>query len=434
MGLMEFLKGLFKKKEDDVTYKVGDIVWAKRYQTEEEKKKIRYGHQEGPYVIIKIKRGKIFALQETSNPHQEIRWNKVFYQLGRLNYDMKKNSYINCSKVFELKDNQIIREFGKLTDYDLNQIKKYLYLVLKSDYRIKPDIEKKYLDFKISIGDIISYKDNKYYIYGISESYYLVHRIRNKVKNHKSILLNNTYYSFIFELEGKIKINKRIELIDTFNTGEIEIINKNKSSYMEELIDKRNNGKKLTKGTVIDYKKCMYYIYEEDEEKVYVYRIYTNDCKDKGLASIKIANGTYKTFFNMAIIPKSNLSMNGYRIRRHATKEEIDYNAKLFKLPKKVRGKKKIKVTQEKKTYDLDDFIPMVILQHKNNKKYYLILSRENNIVELVNINDMSDCYLFELEKKTCPFVYYRIVSKEEFDMYINKVNEFKDMVAMFDK
>ena len=52
-----------------------------------------------------------------------------------------------------------------------------------------------------------------------------------------------------------------------------------------------------------------------------------------------------------------------------------------------------------------------------NNGNYYLIIDRNDNVIELVNINDIGDTFYFELEKKYCPFEYYRVMSKEEYNI-----------------
>ena len=119
---------------------------------------------ESPYVVIKKVLGKVYALQCTSNPHHEIKWKMAYYPLGKLNYEMKKNSFINCMVVYELKEIQFVEMIGRLSDVDLNQLKKQLYILKNSDFKVKPDIEKKYLDFKIGVGDVILYNGDRYYI------------------------------------------------------------------------------------------------------------------------------------------------------------------------------------------------------------------------------------------------------------------------------
>ena len=438
MGVIEFFKKIIEVKDNDLSFlNVGDIIWARRYKTEEEKNKIKIGHQESPYVVIKKKKNKVYGLQCTSNPHQEVEWKMIYYPLGRLNYDMQKNSYINCLKEYELKEIQFVETIGKLNEYDLNQLKKQLYILINSQFLIKPSIEKKYLDYKIGIGDIILLNNYRYYIYSYDDKFLYTYRLRNRTRKNMNILINNTYYSFIFEHTEKIKIKSKYELVDTFNTGEIEVINEYKEKYLKDFEEKRQNGKELRIGAIIDYKDKMYYVYDEDDISLFVYQIYTNSISKPNLADIQIKGGIFRTFFATTTIKKENLELNGYKIRRCASEEEIEYNKKIFALPKWQRA------TERKKIFNasilsgkrnIDDFVPMTILKNENNKKYYLIIDRNENIIEVVNINNMGDTFYFELEKEHCPFKYYRILSKEEYDIYLSKIKELKEMIAMFDK
>ena len=75
----------------------------------------------------------------------------------------------------------------------------------------------------------------------------------------------------------------------------------------------------------------------------------------------------------------------------------------------------------------------MTILKNENSEKYYLIINREGNIIEVVNINNMGDTFYFELEN-VCPFKYYRMLSKEEYDIYLKKIQDLKDTIALFKK
>ena len=84
----------------------------------------------------------------------------LYYPIGRLNYDLDKNTYINCSKEYELKEIQYVETIGRLSEYDLNQLKKQLYIIINSNCKMKPNIENKYLDFKIGVGDIIYQNHN----------------------------------------------------------------------------------------------------------------------------------------------------------------------------------------------------------------------------------------------------------------------------------
>jgi len=438
MGIIEFFRKIIEVQDDDLSFlNVGDIIWARRYKTDEEKNKIKMGHQESPYVVIKKNRKKVYGLQCTSNPHQEIKWKMIYYPLGRLNYEMKKNSYVNCTRDYELKDVQFVETIGHLSEYDLNQLKKQLYILINSEFKYKPNIEKKYLDYKISVGDIIAQNGNRYYIYSIDNKYLNTYKFKKCIKKNTSILINNTYYSFIFDKTEKIDKKSKYDLVDTFNTGEIEIINEYKEKSLKENMLKRESGKSLKIGAIIDYNKNMYYVYDENDEEVFVYQIYPNGVMKPKIADIQVRNGIYKTFFASAKIGKDRLSSKGYKVRRCASSKEIEYNSKIFHIPKHKRKQERKRVYKSKQLSgerDIDDFIPMTILRNKSNNKYYLIISKEGNVIEIVNINNMGDTFYFELEKEYCPFEYYRILSKKEYDMYLRKIQDLKEMVAMFDK
>lgn len=235
MFVLNFIKKLITF-EGENTFNVGDIIWAKRYKTQSEKERIKVGHQSSPYVIIKKKAGKIYALQSTSNPHLEVQWKMVYYPLGKLNYNLQKNSYLNCSREYEVEKEQILSKIGHLTDYDLNQIRKQIYILQKSDFSVKPNIEKKYLKYKVEAGDIILKGDKRYYIYFLDRRYFYCYRLRERIKINKNILIDNTYYSFVFKKIEKIKRNCKYDLVDTFNSGEIEIVN----NYIRDEIQKLN--------------------------------------------------------------------------------------------------------------------------------------------------------------------------------------------------
>ena len=430
MRIIEFFKKIIEVKDNDLSFlNVGDIIWAKRYKNDEEKSRIKMGHQESPYVVIKKSKGKVYALQCTSNPHWEIQWKIAYYPLGKLNYQMKKNSFINCMVVYELKEIQFVEMIGHLNDVDLNQLKKQLYILKNSDFKVKPDIEEKYLDFKIGIGDVILYNGNKYYIDSIKGRSYEVYRLKKHPKVSDRLLIGNTYYSFIFRNIEKIKIRSKYDLVDIFNTGEIEIINKYKENSLK-LLEKRMPNS-LRVGSLIDYKNRMFYVYEKLDDCVNCYEIYSNEVFEEGMADILVKGGIYKTFFATVTIPIEKLDDNGYKIRRCAWEEEIEYNKNVFSLPKKkrVNARRRLASIKEK---NIDDLVPMVILKDLNNGNYYLIIDRNDNVIELVNINDIGDTFYFELEKKYCPFEYYRVMTKEEYNMYLKKIKDLKEMCAVF--
>ena len=343
MGLNDLFKEEIEIESKDLSFlKVGDIIWARRYRTNEQKEKIEKGHQESPYIVIKKKSGNIYGLLCTSNPHGEVKWKMLYYPLGRLNYDMKKSSFIYCAKVYRLEPNQIVGIIGHLSKYDFNQLKKQLYVLINSSYRTKPKIERKYLDFKVGLGDVLLKNKERYYIYAFDSRYFYVNKLRKNPKTNKSILINNTYYSFIFTEHEKIRRNSIYNLVDTFNSGEIEIINNYRIKSYEEL-KKIKTSNLLKIGAIINYKTNLYYIYNENNESVFVYQIFSKGIMEPKMAYIKINDKVYRTYFNTSFIKKDILKKNGYVVRRYASKEEIDYNNKMLSLPQNERRNEKNK-------------------------------------------------------------------------------------------
>lgn len=352
----------------------------------------------------------------------------IYYPLGRLNYDFNKNTYINCTAVVELKKIQFVEMIGRLSLYDLNQLKKQLYILKNSTFPIRPNIEDRYLNYNFTVGDIILFNGNKYYINKITSKEYETYRLRQHLKKGKTILINNTYYSFIFEKTVILNKKDKYILIDTFNTGEIENIDDYRNDYLSKRMIVPGIPKSFRVGALIEYDNNMYYIYDEENNYYLTYRVFAPTIYEKGMAALLIKKGIYYTYFNIEKIKNSNLIK--YKVRRCASIEEIEYNKNIFNSSKTLRNKKRKelfvnKLNGERKT---NDFVPMVILRHNITGKYYLIISLDNNVMELVNINDLSDLFYFEISE-TMPFAYYRVMDKNEFDKYLKKVKEFKEVV-----
>ena len=177
----------------------------------------------------------------------------------------------------------------------------------------------------------------------------------------------------------------------------------------------------------------MYYVYNMNKDIYNVYQIYSSNISKLGMGDILVKGGVYRTFFATSILKEINLEKNGYSIKRNASKEEIEYNNKIFNLPKEDRIKARKKLTSRLLiTDDINTLVPMSIVKNENNNKYYLIIDKKDNIIEVVNINDLTDTFYFELEQDNCPFKYYRILSKEDYDRYIMKINELKETLLKF--
>ena len=114
-----------------------------------------------------------------------------------------------------------------------------------------------------------------------------------------------------------------------------------------------------------------------------------------------------------------------------ATEKEIVYNRTLPSLSKSERQKIKEDTLNNLKNQTVDDFVPMSIITDKNTNENYLIISRKENEIELVNVNDFGDYFYFILEEDNCPYKFYRTLGKDEFEEYTKKIEEYKTILGM---
>lgn len=289
---------------------VGDIIWGKRYQTEEEKEQIEVGHREGPFVVIKKTRRKVYVLFCGGNKLKPIDTLRI--KLSKDIYNFKKDSYVYVRNLILFTDNDYIKTIGKLTENDKNNIYKRIYLINK--YKKIIDISKKELQFNFTIGDIIRYKHDLYYIKSEEDNKFLLLPL-NKSNKTNAFKINGIGYGFNFNGYKLIDKSKSIKLIDFTE----EVIQNNISLYEKKILKEKVNDKVLNRGKVIYYQNNYYFIYGEYKGNLLTYKIYGSKINKK-LFKITINNGMYFTDFK-SIMQKVNKNM---KIVKKASELECD--------------------------------------------------------------------------------------------------------------
>ena len=384
--------------------KVGDIILARRYHNEEEKNKLGKNHQVSPFVIIKKSFFKVYALQCTTNGHQNLSNSHLYFFLGKLKYQLDKNCYVNNYESYVINKEQFIKKLSHLTKDDLNKLMKNNYLVSKyKNTKIAKNIKH---HFTYDIGDVISYQNNKYYVYDTDKQYLSLIKLSLKPKARNKITINNTDYGFNFALRNKISKKHHFKLIDTFDNGQIMLVKKYESIYNERLLARKSAP---TIGCLVKYKDKLYYIYGDEGNCYQAIILYDTSLK-KQMKKITIENGTYYTFLEKQLLKRNK----EFIVKRKASEEEISANILLIN-------------TKRYHKKDLLFYEPMMIVTNTLNKENYLILSRKDNIVDLVNINNLSDNYEFLIEDN-CPLRYFKSLDEEEFNKYQIKINELKQL------
>ncbi len=393
--------------------KVGDIILARRYQNEEEKAELGKNHQISPYIIIKKNLFKIYALQCTSNAHQNLNNPYVYFFLGKLKYNLNKNCYVKTFESYEITKYQYLKKIAHLTNNDFNKLIKNVFMVSKQK---KAKLDQKVLNkikYFYDAGDLIEYQNHKYYVYQIDKKYLYLILINKKAKSINKVVINNIIYGFNFADKSKIKKNKKIQLINTFDLREIMLINKHEEEYLNRV---KARVSPATVGCLIKFKKQYYYIFEDKDHCYNAIILYNNYFK-KQMKKIIIEGGIYYTLFEKQFL-KKDLELV---VKRKANDKEIASNLYLISNKNYLNNHK-------------DDLFlePKMIVTNMINKENYLILNKENNVVDLININNLSDNYQFLIEENNCPLKYFKSIDDLEFDKYKQKINELEQLAKDF--
>ena len=142
---------------------IGDIVWANRYESDEEREQILKGHEIGPYIIIGFEKDEPIGVYATSRNKKE------FLLLGKIIGE--KNTYINVSKMKKItEENYRGKVPCTLSNDNLLKIKKKIYGEGNSDYFSTEDIS-------YGVGDILKSKHGYYFIIDILEGKYIYSKI-----------------------------------------------------------------------------------------------------------------------------------------------------------------------------------------------------------------------------------------------------------------
>lgn len=392
---------------------VGDIIWARRYTNEEEKNKLEPGHFESPFIIIKKTKQKLYGVLCTSKAHKDCRIKHWYYPLGRFTYHLSKNSFVSLRNMSQIVENQFIRKIGCLAKEDLYAIRKYFTILMRTNRIQCTLLKKKDLHYTYSSGDVIIWNHKKYYIYYKGKKSFFTFRVVVNPKMSNNPIHRNQYH-FYFKEKKEISRKEEITLADTFHKGEVEFIEEERN-----VVDPVQN----KVGMLIRYKDKVYYVYDSGKKYFHTFLVYFGHEKTKSMEMLFIKKGQFFTDFEQ----KQISHRAKYKILRRASDFEIGYNAKLFAMSKTKRKQARQNMLSKEQGYEdkLFFFKPMLIVTYLVNKKQYVILSKKDNVLELVNINYCGDYFTYSLEENI-PFCYYDIMNKNEFTKYVKQVEKMK--------
>lgn len=370
-------------------FKIGDIIWAKRYTNNNEFLALEKGHTEGPFIIIKKKKNSILCLYCTSVT-KHLNWPHLFYELNKYDYNLTKSTYVQTNKTVELQYKEYCYQLSSLNKEDLNTIIKKIILISKSNYNTsKLNININKLKYYYTKGDIILYKNIFYYILDKNNNYYHLIKLKSS-HNKEAININNKEYLINFSniIKVKYKVDKKFILKDIATPNKIlslEAKYKNNSKALEE----ENT---IKRGSIIRQNQKIYFLYGEYKNTWLTIELFEEIIK--GLPKININNITYSSNFKESYINKSNTLI----LIANTNEETIK---KIASLRKQERGKAKNKPTLCKKIHQ------RCLLIESNTLDKYLVISRHKNIITCLNLEtkekkrfNLKNNYSFNVEKQ----------------------------------
>ena len=239
--------GSFSSKEDQAkmleysNLEFGDIIIAKRYQTEEQRKNIPAGHDIGPFMVASVNENSIQCFYASSKEDLLYKdsCNTIAINLGyNLTLSNKgiTTSYFDVSRLCPISLNMFIRKTGQLSKKELIKFK---------------EVIEKYKDKKTEVSDIIIYDKKKYLVYEQDKNNFKLNLLK-KCSRYSPIQINDEYYELT---NSKILINKNKKV--TF-IGKIS----------DELMGKLGKDS-ITEGAIINYYNNLYYVYSADANTIY---------------------------------------------------------------------------------------------------------------------------------------------------------------------
>jgi len=352
-----------KEQYDFNSVAIGDIIWAKRYKTKEEKLRIPEHHRLGPYIVLAKTPESLICLRGTST---DIKNEKLFFVLENQNYSLAKETVFDLMGTDAITADRFFKKVDSLKESD----KKRLYKQVKiSKLNYKYNGINKRFDLPHEAGDIIYYRNTKFIIVSALENKLVCVPVE---KPEKRVTLE----------QCKLLDYKKITFVDpTLNINTISVLDDNELKFVlkkyKEFLRNVRNENKIGRGSVVLYNDNNYYIYGEEGSLWLAFLV--ESMTQDGLEKININNKFYYTNFytNEKISKKERLTLIN-----QSSSEEIDI---IKKARKNYANKPKEKNDVEEKIIRAGDLV-----QYKNKaKERYFVINVYDGLLECLSVNEL---------------------------------------------
>jgi len=272
---------------------VGDIIWAKRYNSEGEMNLIPDGHREGPFVVMGINKDGLICSKGTSTtPNEENK--EKYFELYNRNHELNKSTYFKLNDLVIINESTFIKKLDQLTQEEKNKFfRKY-----KLNNRFYYNINNNKTDFELymQIGDIFLVHNTKYIVLDIDGDKLTVLPIEKDKYIRNISDVKELDYNKIKE----IKCSNYYIILSCLTDQTLSFALKRLKEHLEF-----NENEKITqRGSVIEKDNKYYYVYGEEGNNWLVFQI--EEEKDSLLDEIIISNRNFYTNYEDKIINKND--------------------------------------------------------------------------------------------------------------------------------
>lgn len=371
---------------------VGDVILAKRYQTEEEMKNIPSGHREGPYIVIKKLENKIVALKGIgTDPLKKYPNLSTFKYITFLANDIcfLKTTYF-CLNDLKLMDNsQFIKKLFSLSTNDLNEVyRKFEQAFTNNAYQFDNFTKEDIPEIPYYSGDVILLGCTLYYIYEINEKEATVIPLKRK-NDIDAILVNNRFYTYDLKNSMIIKCKNIHNLYGTVDWKQVKRIHNEK----ERLDNRKLIINKIERGSVISYQDKKYYIYGMESYQYQAFEIFEDDIEPQKI--IIEETPFYTNFSSELLISMKDTSIVGLYKATEKEKDEISNQRKVYK--KIIKNQNKTQVKKQKISYPKIQEKVVIEKQDTLAKEKYIVLVRKGNDIWCCPYEEPYSSYLTQI-------------------------------------
>ena len=343
MGIVKFLKNIFRVEKvekkilvevplcyssapiendtkffDKNDYPFGTIIWAKRYNNEEEMNAILEGHREGPYIVVDVdeENDRLVCLYCTTTVPK---YKSIFYRIlnvGDIGFNSFKSTYVCVSRNEFITKERYEKSNGCLSLEYQNELRKKIDLVYREDFYLDYDFSK--FKMPLASSDIISFKNRLYLIISEGSDFYKCVEITDDFtgddKKDDKFIVGRIVYKVMYDSFDYISKKDSLKRYDTVSDRTFNLILKKMKNYYENIGERS-----ICRGTLIGMNDSLFYVYGEEGTNWLLFEIFKGYKED--LCNFNINGRTYYSNFKNTITISKKEKLN---IATVATETEID--------------------------------------------------------------------------------------------------------------